>query len=166
MLILWLPDLGMDLSRQWILVDVFELNWAELHSRSQGQPDPYKEVEVGASLVLVHSDANRLTVCFRYSSTPLCRIHVIYAFSRDTQSRIEGWKQKSRAELKKSASLIGTPVLFLQPPVTGGGRNTGISINLTVCLLSRVAPGKPKVLSSGSSVLYTEALCRIQPEVP
>ena len=47
-------------------------------------------------------------------------VRLIYTFSRDTLSLIEDWKQKSRAELKKSASLIGTTGLISPAPSDWG----------------------------------------------
>ena len=89
-------------------------------------------------------------------------VRLIYTSSRDTLSLTEDWKQKLRAELKKSASLIGTTGLISPAPSDWWKLQRGPGVSLAVGLLSRMAQAEiPTVLASGSSVLYTEAQCRI-----
>lgn len=141
-----------------------KLNWTELHSHSQGQPSPYKEVQgrkpAPCSLGCWHTGS--LLSLYSHTSVLHSAVRPIYTFSRDTLPLIEDWKQKSRAELKKSARLIGTTGLIFAAP-----SDSAVAARIAQAYAWLLAPwavrltGKHKGLSSGSSVLYTELLCRI-----
>lgn len=102
-----------------------------------------------------------LTVCLLYlcshASVLPSSVSLIYTFSRDTLSLIEDWKQKSSAELKKSASLIGITGLPSPAPVIGGSGNIATSTRLALCPLNKGLIGKHKGLSIYAQKPYAES---------